>query len=80
MIPLGNLGKPMKPPAHRAERFVVRLASTLAHTGKIGDLGYPDPEEAVKQVAGRLEAKVSEGDLRDVFKAIEEVKENDSPY
>ena len=68
----GNLGKPMKPPPQRAIRFVERLASTLAHTGTVGDPGHPDAGVAVKEIADRLEAEVAKGDLRGVFSAIDE--------
>jgi hypothetical protein len=66
----------MKSPPQRAIRFVERLASSLTHTGKGGDPQLPDAGEAVKEVADRLEAKVAGGDLRGVFRAIDEALED----
>jgi hypothetical protein len=53
-------------------RFVERLASTLSHQGTVGDPHHPNAREVVKEVADRLEARIADGDLPGVFRAIDE--------
>jgi hypothetical protein len=58
---------------------VERLASTLSHDETVGDPHHPNAGQAVKEIADRLEAEVERGDLRGVFRAIDEALDDSFP-